>query len=148
MQNCVTLLSQAMKKIDKNSRIGILGYKSLLDNMQLQYGSKEANDILDKSMGLIANIAHCNNLKVALSPTGTISRMLDVTPSIEPVENQNISYFDEIDVMAIAQKYCDGNISKTIKLKQNHTIEDIDLIVRYCADKGIKGISVFPYNVS
>ena len=53
-------------------------------------------------------------------------------------------FMDEIDTMAAAQKYLEGGISKTINLKPNHTIQDVDLIIRACAKQGIKGISVFP----
>ena len=35
-----------MKKIDNNSYIGILGYKTMLDKLGLKYGSDEANKIL------------------------------------------------------------------------------------------------------
>ena len=37
-----------------------------------------------------------------------------------------------------------GGISKTINLKPQHTMQDVDLIIRECQKQGIKGITVFP----
>lgn len=144
LKNASNILSCAMKNIDSNGYIGILGYSSLLDSMNIKYGSKEAKDILDKCLKTIKTQCQKNNIKMAISPTGTISRFLKTSPSIEPNDNKDISYYDEIDTLSIAQKYLEGTISKTIKLKENYTIEDINNIIRYCIKKDIKGISVFP----
>ena len=80
---------------------------------------------------------------MALSPTGTTSRILKTTPSIEPSDNTDLSYKQEIDTVSKAQKYLEGGISKTIKLKPNATIDDIDEIIRYSKKKNLKGITVF-----
>ncbi|MBQ8847390.1 MAG: hypothetical protein IJ003_00420 [Candidatus Gastranaerophilales bacterium] len=146
LQKCADILSKAMSNIDENSRIGILGYATLLDKMDIQYGSKEAIKLLDKVLSIIKAKVKANNLKMAISPTGTISRFLMVSPALEPINNEKITYYQELDTMICAQKYLDGNISKTILLKNYHTKEDIDCIIRYCAKNNIKGISVFPRN--
>ena len=43
-----------------------------------------------------------------------------------------------------SRKYIDENISKTIILKKDYDASDIDNIIRYSKQKGIKGITVFP----
>ena len=134
------LLASGLKIVDKNSYIVILGYQDFLNKMNLEYGSKEANSILENSLKIIQETAHKNGLKTAISPTGTTSRFLKTTPSIEPKES---NYAKEIETMAIAQKYLDGNISKTILLDKNATIDDIDKIIKMSYKKKLKGISIF-----
>ena len=133
------MLSHAVKNIDKNGMLGVLGYQELLDKMNIPYGSKEANQVLEDCLTII-KMSGC---KMALSPTGTTSRVLKTTPSIEPSSNQNLSYTKEIDTLAHAQKYLEGGISKTIHLKKGATQDDIDEIVRYSKKKNLKGITVF-----
>ena len=80
---------------------------------------------------------------MALSPTGTTSRVLKTTPSIEPSDNKDLTYKQEIDTLAHAQKYLEGGISKTIQLKEGATTKDIDEIIRYSQKNNLKGITVF-----
>ncbi len=134
------MLYHALMNIDKNGYIGVLGYQELLDYMGLKYGSSEANQVLEDCLTII-KLSGC---KMALSPTGTTSRVLKTTPSIEPDKNNNLTYKQEIDTMAKAQKYLEGGISKTINLKKGATTKDIDEIVRYSKTKNLKGITVFP----
>ena len=133
------ILNNAMKNIDKDGFVGVLGYQELLNQMGLEYGSKEGNQVLEDCLTVIKT----SGCKMALSPTGTTSRVLKTTPSIEPSDNTNITYEQEIDTMAKAQKYLEGGISKTIKLKQDATTDDIDKIIRYSKMKNLKGITVF-----
>ena len=135
------VLAHAVKNIDKDGFIGILGYQELLDKMGLKYGTKEANQVLEDCL-IIIKMSKC---KMALSPTGTTSRILKTTPSIEPSKNNDLTYSQEIDTMAKAQKYLEGGISKTINLKKGATPKDIDEIIRYSKKKNLKGITVFPY---
>lgn len=138
------VLSLALKKIAPNGFISILGYQDLLNQMGLIYGSKEALEVLENMLNVIKKEAQKENLRMCISPSGTTSRILKTTPSIEPKDNIYATYWDEIETMAAAQKYLEGGISKTINLKSKHTIQDIDLIIRACFKQGIKGISVFP----
>ena len=140
LKKSTQLLASALKNVDKNSYIGILGYQDLLEQMNIEYGSTKANSILENSLKIIQETAHKNNLKTAISPTGTTSRFLKTTPSIEP---NNSNYTKEIETMAIAQKYLDGNISKTILLDKNTTVDDVDKIIKMSYEKKLKGISVF-----
>lgn len=133
------ILNAAIKRLDKNSYISILGYQDLLNQMNLNYGSDEAKKLLDKIIKTIKS----TGAKMALSPTGTISRFLKTTPSIEPDKTKNISYVDEIDTLALVQNQIEGQISKTIQLKKDATINDVDKIIRYSKAKGLKGICVF-----
>lgn len=133
------VLNSAMKKLDENSHISILGYQDLLNQMNLKYGSSEAIELL----GQIIKTIKSQNVKMALSPTGTISRFLKTSPSIEPDKTKDINYIDEIDTVAVVQKLIEGQVSKTICLKQNATVQDVDKIIRYSKAKGLKGISVF-----
>jgi len=137
------IISKAMKNIDPNGYIGILGYQDLLNKMNLNYGEDEANKVLDKCLKTIKTEVSKNSIKMALSPTGGVSRLLKTSPSIEPEDNSKLSYYKEIDTLSAAQKYMDGNISKTVILKKKHDKEDVDNILRYAFKNGIKGISVF-----
>ena len=81
---------------------------------------------------------------MALSPTSTTSRILKTTPSIEPSDNTDLTYKQEIDTVAAAQKYLEGGVSKTIHLKKGASEKDVDEIIRYSKKKNLKGICVFP----
>ena len=143
LSNAADILSKAMKNINPNGYIGIVGYQSLLDKMNINYGDPKAIETLENCLKTIKNETVKNNVKMAISPTGGVSRLLRVSPSIEPKDNSKISYYQELDTVAAAQKYMDGNISKTIILKPNSTLDDIDKIVRYSERSGLKGISVY-----
>lgn len=138
------ILCSVMKNIDPNAYISIMGYQDLLNYSGVNYGSEAAINILKNCLGTIKNQAIVQDIKVAISPTGTTSRLLKTSPSIEPKNNQNVTYYQEMDTLAAAQEFLDGSISKTINLKKNHTIQDIDNIIRYSKEHNIKGISVFP----
>ena len=137
------LLSKGFKNIAPDGFVGVLGYQELLNYMGYNYGEKKANEILQNCLKTIKKEVNLNGLKTAISPTGTISRLLKTTPSIEPNKNQPMNYYLEIDTLAITQKYTDAQISKTINLKSDSDIQDIDQIIRYSKQQGIKGISVF-----
>lgn len=137
------ILSLAMKNIAPDGFISILGYQDLLNKMQLNYGSKEALDILEKCLKIIKTQANINKIRTCISPSGATSRILKTTPAIDPVGNE-VTYQDELNTMKIAQKYLDGGISKTILLKKHHTIQDVDIIIQYAKNYNLKGITVFP----
>lgn len=137
-------LTMALRRIAPDGFISILGYQDLLNQMGLNYGSKEALEVLEKALLTIKEQSQIEGIRMCISPSGATSRILKTTPSIEPINNTYATYWDEIDTMAAAQKYLDGGISKTINLKPNHTTQDVDLIIRSCFQQGIKGVTVFP----
>ena len=141
LNKAANILSKAMFNTDKNGYIGILGYQSLLDKMNIQYGSDNALKVLDDMLFTIKSQILKFNLKMAISPTGTISRILKVSPAIEPKNKGD--YLSELKTLKVAQKHIDGNISKTIILDKNATIEDVDFIVRKSKEYKINGITVF-----
>ncbi len=144
LSQSANILTIALKRMAPNGFVSILGYQDMLNQLGLNYGSKEALEVLQKCLGTIKEQAQVNGVKMCISPTGTTSRILKTTPSIEPIENNSATYWDEIETLEVAQRYLEGGISKTFNLKEKHSIDDIDLIVRTCAQKNIKGISVFP----
>lgn len=137
------LLSCAMKRLDENSYISILGYQDLLHQMGLKYGSDKALALTEQIMKTISKTAHKNGIKTAISPTGGISRFLKTTPSIEPAISDSVS---EIKTMATIQKYLDGNISKTMLLNNNSTTDDLDNLVKMAYQQGLRGITVHHSN--
>lgn len=141
LNESANILSKALSSLDKNGYIGILGYQSLLNKMNIKYGSKEALKILDTMLKSIKKQTSLYNLKMAISPTGNVSRILKTSPSIEPDTYGN--YIAELETLKTAQKYMEGNISKTIILDNNATINDIDMIVRKSKEYNLKGITVF-----
>ena len=143
LNNAARYLSIALSKLDNNGYIGILGYQELLDKMNLQYGKNEANKILDLMLKTIKEQTSKFNLKMSIAPTGTISRILKTTPAIEPNKNRLVSYDDELNTMKTAQKYLEGNISKTIQLNKDATPKDIDYILRKAQEYKLRGLTVF-----
>lgn len=139
------VLSKGMLNIDKNARIGILGYQDLLNKMNLNYGSGDALLVLDNCLKIISKIVKENNLKSAISPTGTISRFLKTTPSIEPDKRADnaVDYNKIIKTLSISQKYIEGNISNTIQLKNDATIDDVDEIIKLSKQNNLKAITMF-----
>ena len=144
LSQSANVLSSALKQIAPNGFISVLGFQDLLNKMNLAYGEKKADLILENSLKIIQAEAHLKGLRTAISPSGITSRVLKTSFSIEPNNSENLSYWEEIDTMATAQKYLDGGISKTINLKPHHTIQDVDFIIRHCASQNIKGVTVFP----
>ena len=132
------LLSKAMEKISPEYSIGVVGYQDLLTKMNLKYGSDDALKLLENIIKTIKQ----NTKSIAIAPSGTTSRLLKTTPSIEPKEET--TYLDELKTMAIIQKQIDGQISKTVNLKSSATFDDIDYIVQNAYSMGLKGITVFP----
>jgi len=130
------LLNKAMKTIDPNGYVGVLGYQKLLNNLNLDYGSDEALKVLENCLKVIKSIG----AKTTIAPTGTISRVLNATPGID---SKTPDYKKELKTMALAQKFLDGQISKTLILDKNATINDVDFILTYAHQNGIKGICVF-----
>ena len=65
------------------------------------------------------------------------------TPNIEPDKTQTLDYKEEIDTVSSVQKLIEGQVSKTIQLKESATVDDIDKIIQYSKEKELKGISVF-----
>lgn len=143
LKYCANLLAKGFKNIAPDGFIGVLGYQELLDKIGYNYGENKANEILENCLKIIKKEVNSFGLKTAISPTGTISRLLKTTPSIEPNKDKPLDYFLELNTLAIAQKYTDGQISKTINLSPDSNIEDINKIIRYSKQQGIKGISVF-----
>ena len=143
LRKAANILSQAISTKDKNSYIGILGFQDLLNKAGLSYGKQKANELLDEILKIIKNETLQYGLKMAISPTGTISRILKTTPSIEPNRQTQTDYLDELETMKTAQKYLEGNISKTIELNSKTTTKDVDIIIRKAQEYNLKGISVF-----
>lgn len=143
IKEATSVLSQAMNKIDSNGCIGIVGYQDLINKCGFKYGTKEAINVLENSLKIIQNESHKNKVKTAISPTGTVSRRLGVSPSIQPNDYSSITYLEQLNTLIAAQKYIDGNISNTIILNNNNSTDDIDKIFRYASSGGLKGFTVF-----
>lgn len=143
LKSSASILNQAVNKLNEKSNhkayIGVVGYQELLDKMNLSYSQDKSLKILDDCFKAIKS----TGAKIALSPTGTTSRILKTTPSIEPNNPQSLSYFKQLEPLVTVQKYIDGGISKTIHLKKTHDEQDIDEIIRYAYNNKLLGISVF-----
>lgn len=48
---------------------------------------------------------------------------------------------DHVNVQAIAQKYIDSSISKTVNAPNSHTVEDVQRLYMLAYDQGLKGIT-------
>ena len=75
-----------------------------------------------------------------MSPTGTTSRILKTTPSIE---TGLFDYKKQLKTLEIAQKQIDGQISNTIKITQNESEKEIDEIIKTAKQAGLKAITIF-----
>ena len=143
LEKAAFLISKAMSKLDNNGYIGVLGYQEMLNHLKLNYGSIQANELLENILKTIKKEVQKNNIKMAISPTSTTSRILNTTPAIEPSANNKTDYKKELMVLQTAQKYLDGNISTTIQLDKNASAKDIDTIIRKAKEYNLKGITVF-----
>ena len=143
LEKAASLISKAMSKLDNNGYIGILGYQELLNLFKLNYGSIQANELLENVLKTIKKEVQKNNIKMTISPTGTTSRILNTTPAIEPLAKNKTDYTKKLMVLQTAQKYLDGNISTTIRLDKNASPKDIDTIIRKAKEYNLKGITVF-----
>ena len=143
LQETALLISDAIKRINSKGCIGVLGYNDLIKQMNFEYGKEPALKTLSNCLNILQKEANKKGLRTAISPTGTVSKYLSVTPSIQPDCYSNITYYNQLDTIAEAQKYIDCNISNTIILKENENIYDTDSVIRYAKNKGIKGLTVF-----
>ena len=57
--------------------------------------------------------------------------------------NMVIEAFDHINVMAAAQKYLSGAISKTVNMPMNATVQDVGAAYEYAYKSGVKAISIY-----
>ncbi len=130
------ILNLALKNIDKNSSIGIMGYQELLSKAKIEYGSEQALLLLENILKTIKS----QNVSIALSPTGTSSLLLKTTPSIEA---NIIDYKKQLKTLEAAQKVIDGQISNTIKIKPNQGKKEIDEIIKTAKATGLKAITIF-----
>ena len=144
--------------------LGIMGWAtSLKDIYNLSYNTFEARELAET----ISKILHdCStettkqlsiekgsciydtrrNISVScIAPTGGISLLANVSPSIEPYfeDAHNIHWKDHILMQASWQKYIDNAISKTINLHKDCTVEDIYNAYLLAYNLKCKGITVF-----
>ena len=73
--------------------------KKFLSKMNLKYGSDGALELLEN----IIKTMKQNAKSIAIAPSGTTSRLLKTTPSIEPKEET--TYLDELKTMTIIQNH-------------------------------------------
>lgn len=59
---------------------------------------------------------------------------------------ENITPISHVDVQAVAQKWCDSSISKTINVPTEIDFKDFKDIYIYAYDNGLKGCTTFRYN--
>lgn len=140
LKSASNLLSKALFEIDTKGYIGILGYQDFLNKAGLKYGENSAILKLEEALSIIQTEAKAKNLKTAISPAGTISRILKVRPGLEPDEKDAKK---ELITLAAAQKILDGNISNTIFLEKDADNTKTDEILRSAKALGLKGITVF-----
>ena len=50
---------------------------------------------------------------------------------------------EHLDFQAVAQKWCDSSISKTINAPKGTTVEDVTALMEYAHDIGLKGFTVY-----
>ena len=58
----------------------------------------------------------------------------------------NIGWKEHVDVQAVAQKWCDSSISKTINVPTEMDFETFKSVYIYAADSGLKGCTTFRFN--
>lgn len=143
LQSAAGILSKAMKNISNNSCIGVAGFGELLKKLGINYSDKKSLSVLSDCLKTIKTEVNKNGIKTAISPTGTVSKYLNTTAGIQPENYNNISYMTQLEVLSVAQKYTDCNISNTVILDNNADKSDVDKIIRYAAKNGLKGITVF-----
>ena len=136
LKQSTSVLNSALKMLDDNASIGILGYQELLNKAKIEYGSDEALILLENILKTIKS----QNASITLSPTGTTSRILKTTPSME---TDLIDYKKQLKTLEIAQKQIDGQISNTIKITQNESEKEIDEIIKMAKQTGLKAITIF-----
>ncbi len=144
--------------------LGIMGWSTVLKELyNISYDTLEARNIaedLSKTLHdcstemtkqLAVEKGSCiyesrRNISVScIAPTGGISLLAEVSPSIEPFfeEAHHIHWRDHVLMQSSWQKYLDNAISKTINLGKDCTVDDISEAYLLAYNLKCKGITVF-----
>ena len=67
-------------------------------------------------------------------PTGPFVTAHELTP------------FEHINMQAAAQQYCDQAISKTVNCPEDWTVEQVESVLDYAVEKGLKSIAIYRNN--
>lgn len=156
-EESIELLEQIMitiseAAIEESERLGaLLGYPK---NCQ-RFKRRNITVISIAPTGSIAMIADCSHgIEPIFSPSFTrIDERGEEYLYVHPQANEDYfvsavgskapTWKEQVDLVAVTQKWCDSGVSKTINLPNSATVQDVKDALIYAWQKRIKGITVY-----
>ena len=137
-----SFLNEQNKEVtQKNKKIGIglLGLAELAEQLGVSCNAPE----LKKLLTFIATTLGSDG---AISPTGATSRLLGVTPNIEPKLPLQTPIQDQLALATVVQEHIGGAISKTILLPESATVQEVEDVFDAAWNLNLKGLTVYRNN--
>lgn len=155
-------IAQQTRKV-RRIGIGIMGWDDLLKREGVPFGgltalglaseiARNMREAADEESWALAVVEggylpdrERNATKLAIAPTGHISRLAGVSPSIYPDYETGLSMTVEqhLDHIEAWQKYVDSAVSYTISFPNHAPVNLVDRIFRGAHERGLKSISVY-----
>lgn len=182
--------SASLARRHRRIGLGVMGFASMLDGLGVEYASSEALDIAHAISSTLRETAFLESTALAdrhgafkgasedsslaprsnshvltVAPTGAISALWNVSPSIEPIPAHRIrkgsieviyrrdsqaraqtafvSAKQQLKVVAAWQANVDGGISKTVSLPSSCSVKGVQDTIVAAWRMGCKGLCVF-----
>jgi len=113
----------------------LVKYKNLIGGGVIKTVNKEAEAALKR---------HSFEAAVAtLKETGELVGVSEDVERLLATAMKGLTWKNHIDMMAAAQKYLSGAISKTINLPSTATVQDVKDVIKYAFESGLKSVTVY-----
>ncbi|WP_129183501.1 hypothetical protein [Aeromicrobium fastidiosum] len=126
--------------------MGVMGFATSLERQGLRYGGQASTEFLAESLSVMNRVARDEvgnrPYVTSIAPTGGISRLMGVSPGIEPL-GPATSWRDHIAVLAAAQREVDNAVSTTVLLPSSAQPDEIRAALVLAWQSGCKGVSFY-----
>jgi ribonucleoside-diphosphate reductase alpha chain len=102
-------------------------------------------DPLFKQMIIKAGLNLDKIVELVINEEGNIQNIKEIPENIRKlfVTAHDLTPKQHVEMVACFQKYIDAGVSKTVNLPENATYEDVNDIMQYAFENGLKGVTVF-----